>query len=91
MNTDNGAETRKTDVAVHMNRLRREAAERYALADKSDPFCRTRIATHMRTGVCRFTLTGEDAFYSADATTEECVTADGKPYLAMVYRNMVRP
>lgn len=73
------------------NQSRYDAAARYVKGDKSDPFLAARIATHMRNGVCGFTPTGQDAFYAADATTEERVTADGNPYLATVYRNMVRP
>ncbi len=67
------------------------AAVRYAAADKSDPFCLARCYAHMRNKVCGFNQSGQDAFYSADAYSEERVTADGKSYIVTSYRNIVRP
>lgn len=43
-------------------------AEAYIASQKSDPFARARVYTHMRNGICGFTDNGQDAFYSA---TEE--------------------
>ena len=71
--------------------LRLEGAERYARADKSDPFALRRALCHTRNGVAGFTVKGEEAFYNAVVGTEERVTADGSPFVAVVYRNMVRP
>ncbi len=63
-----------------------DAAERYIAAEKSDPFVRNRVYSHMAKfnapggylkhnyapqGVCGFRDKGEDAFYSADEVTEE--------------------
>ena len=71
--------------------LRLEGLERYAKADKSDPFTLRRALCHMRNGVAGFTVKGEDAFYDAVEDTEERITADGKPFVSVVYRNRVRP
>lgn len=65
---------------------RLEAAERYAAADKSDPFARARIRTHMANGVCGFHTDGRDAYYSADED-REMTEYGSRP----TYRNRVRP
>ncbi len=72
-------------------REREEAAEMYARAEKSDPFARARIRTHMNNGVCGFTQQGGDAFYSAEEHMEDRMLDNGTKYQAPVYRNRVRP
>ena len=78
-----------------------EGAERYAAADKSDPFTLARCHAHMRNGIAshhrgedskEYSLSsGVDAFYDAKEYTEQRTTADGKEYPVTVYRNIVRP
>jgi hypothetical protein len=70
---------------------RMEAAKRYALADRTDPWTLARIEAHMRNGICGFTDNGLDAFYSADSYVEERVTVTGTTFPVTVYRNIVRP
>jgi hypothetical protein len=69
------------DSAVTQQR-RIEQAEAYIASQKSDPFARNRVYTHMRSGICGFTENGSDAFYSAD----EVRTEHG-----IVYTNIKQP
>lgn len=74
----------------------RQAAERYAAADNSDPFVIARAMAHMRNGVASYSnKDGEQAFYNADETTELRVLAlpNGKTLEWQVtsYRNRFRP
>ena len=79
-----------------------DAAERYIASEKSDPFCRNRVYSHMsrwlsrnnHQGVVSFHENGQDAFYSADEVTEErFYIASGVKYIYHVttYRNIQRP
>lgn len=88
---------------TYVDPRRVEAARCYAAADKSDPFTLQRAMLHLGNGIAGFRKTQEsfnhqgpitpnqDAYYSADEAQEQRVTADGKPYMATVYRNLVRP
>jgi hypothetical protein len=73
-----------------------EAAERYALADNSDPFAFARAKTHLANGIASFAnANGEAAYYSADEGTElrQITMPNGEKleWHATVYRNRFRP
>jgi hypothetical protein len=68
-----------------------DAAKRYALADKSDPFAFSRAMSHMKNGVCGFLNNGQDAFYTADPIQVTRTLPDGTKYAAVEYVNRVRP
>ncbi len=51
-----------------------DAALRYAKADRSDPFARNRVLSHIANGVCtnaRSTVDGGPLFYDATPTSEK--------------------
>lgn len=80
------------------NKNRREAAERYAASDKSDPFALARARTHMRNGVAGFLQNGQDAFYNADEASETVNMPGGTTMMdgstsfqRTVYRSAVLP
>ena len=68
-----------------------QGAQRYALADKSDPFCLARCQTRIQMGLCRALQDVGDGHYDAQEATETRSLPDGRPYVATVYKNMVRP
>lgn len=76
---------------------RMEAAENYIRADKSDPFVRNRVMSHMNSRVVGFNTKGEDAFYSAETYQEERFLPaspahpEGQSYMVTVYRSRIRP
>ena len=83
-------------------RDRIDAAERYIASEKSDPFVRDRVYSHMARfnshsntpSVCGFIPNGQDAFYSAEEAQEErSYTVNGVKHIyhATVYRNVQRP
>lgn len=77
----------------------RESAERYARAERSDPFALQRAITHIRTGVVSYAEREDpkhgkiivEGLYNADPVTEFRRLHDGTEYAAVVYRNMRRP
>ena len=84
------------------NNPRIDAAERYIASEKSDPFCRNRVYSHMsrwlsrnnHQGVASFHENGQDAFYSAVEVTEErsyIFNGIKHIYHATTYRNIQRP
>lgn len=84
-----------------------KAAQRYAAADKSDPFTFNRAMTHLANGVAGIRQddgefngsTGQIAIYNANITVEEAsssgsplgVLGDARTYNSVGFRNMVRP
>jgi hypothetical protein len=76
-----------------------EAAERYIAADRTDPFTRARVYSHMRNGVSTNTRGSNpdsqlSSFYDAERYSEKRVyVADGVEveYTVPAYRSMVRP
>lgn len=79
------------------NRLN-HAAQRYANADKSDPFTLARARTHIANGIVSYSASGEEALY--DATLVPVMRhlpagqtfSDGSTsWHAWEYSNMVRP
>jgi hypothetical protein len=74
----------------------RQAAERYAASEKSDPWAYARALTHIRNGVASYTdQHGRSAFYSADEGNEpraiKMPNGQVLEWQAVVYRNMIRP
>lgn len=81
-----------------MNKKHIEAAERFIAANKSDPFIRARVYTHMRNGIASFLQNGEDAFYHATAVEETVHLPAGDKlsngdtsFIRTAYKNLVRP
>lgn len=75
-----------------MSRKMQDAAERYAAADKSDPFTLARCQAHIRNGVASlYTQGGQEAFYNAEEAQEMRKMPDGSEYPVTVYRNIIRP
>ena len=76
-----------------------EAAQRYAAANKSDPFALNVALSHISNGISNIRSdNGKPAYYDADVHSEMrslpegVVFATGKTeYSATVYRNVVRP
>ena len=80
-----------------------DAAEHFIASDKSDPFTRNRVYSHMARylsrsntghGIASPLPNGEDAFYSAEPFQEErFYIVDGvkHTYHVTVYRNIRRP
>ena len=69
-----------------------DAAKRYALADKSDPFALARAQCHLRNGVASYALNdGSPGYYDAEEAIETRVLPNGTEYKATVYRNISRP
>ena len=81
-----------------------DAAEHYIAADKSDPFTRNRVYSHMRSALTGNRVShgiagyrqdnGDDAFYSASPETEmRYAVVDGREieWPATGYRNIRRP
>ena len=80
-----------------------EALQRYAAADRSDPFALQRAMTHMRGRICSFTAMRsfdhggkvsyheDEAFYDAIEQSEMRRLPTGETYPVVVYRNRVRP
>lgn len=72
-----------------------EAAERYIAADKSDPFARARVMTHMRNGVCNTwdaELHDGPTQYTADESFEVRINSmTQEDYKAPIYINRRRP
>ncbi len=84
------------------NNPRINAAERSIASEKSDPFVRNRVYSHMsrwlsrdnHQGIVSFRDNGQDAFYSAEESTEErFYTLNGVKvfYNVTVYHNIQRP
>ena len=70
------------------------AAERYAKANRSDPWALARALTHIRTGVVGYVERGNemsDALYDATPHTEFRTTALGEQYPVQVFGSVVRP
>lgn len=71
-----------------------KAAERYAKADRSDPFALARALTHVRTNVVGYVDRGRDvsdALYDATPHTEMRKSPSGELYPVVVYGSVVRP
>lgn len=76
--------------ARHMLR-KIEGAQRYAAADKSDPFAFSRAMTHIRNGICKTRPDGEAADYDAEMASEMRKLPDGTEYQVSIYRSLKRP
>lgn len=82
-----------------MFRTMRDAAERYAKAENSDPFAKARAMAHIKNGIATYARQdGGIGYYDAEEATETryLPNPDGiadltKPYEATVYRNVMRP
>lgn len=75
-----------------------DGAERYARADRSDPFALARAMTHIRNGIVGLRSDGYEACYSADEHMETRTLPDGMKfsngdtdYQVRTYRNITRP
>jgi hypothetical protein len=71
--------------------IRLAGCQRYAEANRSDPFAYNRAMSHLRNGICGFNNNGEEAFYDATRDVEERTAPDGTKYQVPVYRNVIRP
>lgn len=67
-----------------------EAAKRYALSEKADPFVFNRCMTHIKNGIAGFRKDGEDAFYDAEETTETRHLPNGEAYTVPAWKNIKR-
>lgn len=71
------------------------AAQRYAAADRTDPFTFNRAMTHIANGVAGFRHepngTRVEAFYNAKEVKVKRKLASGEEYEVVGYDNMVRP
>jgi hypothetical protein len=70
-----------------------QGAQRYALADRSDPFVFNRAMTHIGNGIATMARARDDVphNYDAEAAKETRKLPDGTPYEVTVYKNMRRP
>jgi hypothetical protein len=68
-----------------------DGAQRYAAAEKSDPFAFSRAMTHIRNDICRTRPDGEAADYDAEMASEMRKLPDGTEYQVSVYRSLKRP
>lgn len=69
-----------------------EAAQRFASADKSDPFTFDRMITHLEVGI-GWDHSGQGKSlhcYDAEKSSEERETPLGDKYHATVFRNLTR-
>lgn len=77
------------------DRERYDAAMRYAEADKSDPFVKMRVLSHMRNGLCGFIHDSKDGFYEAEIVKERRSINLGNgqtlEWEADAYKNRARP
>lgn len=72
--------------------LMRMAAERYAAAERSDPFAYSRAMRHIQNGIAVYAKEdGSKGYYDAEEGTETRTLPDGREYQATVYRNIQRP
>ena len=88
----------ETKIKYGTQSKRIEAAQRYAEADKSDPFAYGRAMAHMKNGVAGFLGDGRDAFYDADEyeetrTIEKIINGETVPenFQVKAFKNRVRP
>lgn len=71
-----------------------EAAEEYIAFDKSDPFTRHRVYSHMRNGITTMNKSKQDtqpALYLAERRYEDAIAANGSPYKKPYWINITRP
>jgi hypothetical protein len=71
-----------------------KAAERYAKADRSDPWALARALAHIEQGICGYVERGEtmvDALYDATPHTELRKMQSGETYPVTIYGSVVRP
>jgi len=79
-------------MSNYTNRNMLAAAERYAQADRSDPFALARARLHLSNGIASYAnANGQAAYYEAEPYQETRYLPDGREYQATVYRNVVRP
>ncbi len=63
--------TKAIDNAVQkFEERKRAAAERYILANPSDPFVRGRVEAHLRNGIVGYNDHGDECFYDAKSFQE---------------------
>ena len=80
------------DVVARVLASQIEGAQRFAAAEKSDPFAFARAMTHINNGkICRPNQHGEPCTYDAEPYTEMRRLPDGREYSVVVYRNVRRP
>lgn len=92
--------SKRDDMLAARKRVMELAAERYAAADRTDPFAFRRTMAHLKCGVASYAREGENGeqvgcYYDAQGYAEprSYMKSDGDTveYSVPAWRNMVRP